>query len=55
MKRADKSAVAEKKFEELISQLSENETLDVQMMYRIRGGEGDGGGDKPIIPPPPPK
>ena len=55
MKREDKSATAERNFREFISELSENETLDLHAMKCVRGGEGDGGTPGPIIPPPPPK
>jgi hypothetical protein len=53
MKRADKSSMNEKKFKEFISELSENETLDLHAMTCVRGGDGDTGGNGPIIPPPP--
>jgi hypothetical protein len=53
MKRTDKSATAERNFKEFISELSENETLDVHAMKCVRGGEGDGGGDLPSNPNPP--
>jgi hypothetical protein len=55
MKRADKSAMAESNFSEFISELSEDETLDVHAMRCVRGGDGDGGTGVPIFPPPPPK
>lgn len=53
MKRADKSSVDEKKFKEFISELSENETLDLNAMTFVRGGEGDGGAPIPPSPKPP--
>ena len=53
MKRADKTSVTKRDFDELISKLSENEMLNVQALSCVRGGDGDGGGDIIIIPPPP--
>jgi hypothetical protein len=53
MKRTDKSATAERNFREFISELSENETLDLHALRCVRGGEGDGGDSTPIVPKPP--
>lgn len=38
---------------ELASKFSKDEILSVSAMQRVRGGDGDGGGDLVIIPPPP--
>ena len=57
MKRAVKSAVTNKTFDQLISKLSENKILNIQAMSYVRGGSTDGeaGGGVPvvIIPKPP--
>ena len=45
MKTADKSAESIKKFDQLISKLSENEILNTQAMIHIRGGNADGEAD----------
>ena len=55
MKRADKTSVTKRDFDELISKLSENEMLNVQAMSCVRGGDGDGGGDIILFPPKQPK
>ena len=56
MKRADKTSVTERDFNELISKFSENEILDLNAMQYVRGGDGvgDGGADLIILPPKPP-
>ncbi|MCJ7447184.1 MAG: hypothetical protein MUO72_05810 [Bacteroidales bacterium] len=53
MKRADKSAMATRNLNELISKLSEDGILDLQTMIHIRGGDGEGGGGEPVIIIPP--
>jgi len=55
MKRADKSAMATRNLNELISEFSENEILDLQTMSYIRGGDGEGNGGEVIIIIPPTK
>jgi len=52
MKTTDKSAMAVKDLNELITLFSENEILSEHEMQSIRGGDGDGGGDIIIIPKP---
>lgn len=47
----EKSKMAERNFDELIVVLTENEKLNSDEMRCIRGGDGDGGEDSPIIPP----
>jgi hypothetical protein len=56
MKRADKTSVTERDFNELISEFSENEILSLNAMQYVRGGDGvgNGGGDLIILPPKPP-
>ena len=49
MKKADKSAMTERNFEELISKLSENAILDLHTMRCVRGGDGEGDGGEVII------
>ena len=49
MKRADKTSVTKRDFDELISKLSENEMLNVQAMSCVRGGDGEGDGGEVII------
>ena len=55
MKRADKSAITNKTFDELISKLSGNEILNILAMSYVRGGNTDETGGSPviIIPKPP--
>jgi hypothetical protein len=53
MKRADKSAMATRNLNELISKLSEDEILDLHTMSYIRGGDGEENGSVPIIIIPP--
>ena len=53
MKRAGKTEETKRKFEELLSKLSENEIVNLQAMIRIKGGDGEGNGSEPIITPPP--
>jgi hypothetical protein len=43
---------AKKNFDEFVSGLSQNEVLDKQAMRHVRGGDGEGGGNEPIIIPP---
>jgi hypothetical protein len=50
MKRADKSAETIRNFDQLISNLSENEILNAQAMSCIKGGDGDGSTPILIIP-----
>jgi hypothetical protein len=49
MKKADKSAETIRNFDQLISKLSENEILKTQAMSFIRGGDGEGNGNSPVI------
>jgi hypothetical protein len=51
MKRADKSAETIRNFDQLISNLSENEILNAQAMSHVRGGnaEGEAGGGALVI------
>ena len=49
MKRADKSAMANRNYFELISELSDCKILSLQEMICVRGGDGEGGGGEPII------
>lgn len=51
MEKSVKSKMAKRSIDEFISRLSENEILDPEAMRCVRGGDGDGGGDSPIIPP----
>ncbi len=53
MKRTDKSAMAVKDLNELISVLSNDEILSEHEMQSVRGGDGDGGGDIILFPKPP--
>jgi hypothetical protein len=56
MKSANRTSVATKNLEILISKLSENEILTIPAMSCVRGGdEGNGGGDIIIMPPKPGK
>jgi hypothetical protein len=58
MKRADKSATATRNLDQFISKVSENEILNLQTMFNVRGGSADGeasGGEDVIIIPTPPK
>ena len=50
MKKVDTTATAKRNFDELISQFSKDEILDLHAMSYVKGGEGDGGGDIVIIP-----
>jgi hypothetical protein len=50
MKKVEKSAVAIRNFDELISKFSENEILNVESMSCVRGGEGEGSTPIIIIP-----
>jgi hypothetical protein len=50
MKKVDATATTKRDFDELISQFSKEEILDLHAMSRVRGGDGDGGGDLVIIP-----
>ena len=54
MKTTDKSAEANRNFDQLISKFSENEILNIHAMSCVRGGsadgEGNGGGQIIIIP-----
>jgi|WetSurMetagenome_2_1015567.scaffolds.fasta_scaffold01607_5 hypothetical protein len=49
MKRADKSQGTTRNFDQLISILSENEIMNTQAMSCVRGGDGEGNGNEPII------
>jgi hypothetical protein len=49
MKTAKKSAESIRNFDQLISELSENEILNIQSMSKVRGGNADGEGSIPII------
>jgi hypothetical protein len=51
MKTTDKSAEANRNFDQLISKFSEKEILNLQAMSYVRGGsaEGEGNGGAPII------
>jgi len=53
MEKTDKSAMAKRNFDELISRLSDNEVLDLHAMRCVRGGDGEGNGGEPIIIIPP--
>ena len=50
MKKVDTTATAKRNFDELISQFSKDEILDLHAMNYVRGGDGDGGGELIIIP-----
>ncbi len=50
MKKVDTTATTKRDFDELISKFSKDEILDLHAMNRVRGGDGDGGGDLVIIP-----
>jgi hypothetical protein len=49
MKRAENSAKTTRNLDLLISKVSENEILNLQALRSIRGGEGEGNGNEPII------
>jgi hypothetical protein len=49
MKTSDKSSVAIRNFDQLISKFSENEILNIEAMSFIRGGDGEGNGNSPVI------
>ena len=51
MKRAEKSVVAIRNFDQLISKFAENEILNIEAMSYVRGGSADGTGTgiEPII------
>jgi hypothetical protein len=55
MKRADKTSVTKRDFDELISKFSKEEILNVYAMQSVKGGDGDGGGDIILFPPKPPQ
>jgi len=55
MKKVDTTATAKRNFDELISQFSKDEILDLHAMSYVKGGEGDGGGDIILLPPKPPQ
>ena len=55
MKRADKTSVTKRDFDELISKFSKEAILDLHAMSHVRGGDGDGGGDLILFPPKPPQ
>jgi hypothetical protein len=57
MKKVDTTATAKRNFDELISQFSKDEILDLHAMNHVRGGdgEGNGGGDIILLPPKPPQ
>ena len=48
MKKVDPTT--KRDFDELISKFSKDEILDLHAMSRVRGGDGDGGGELVIIP-----
>lgn len=50
MKNLDNPTTEKRDLDKLISKFSENEILDLHAMSCVRGGDGDGGGDIPIIP-----
>jgi hypothetical protein len=50
MKKDDNSVTAKRDFDELISEFSKDEILDLHAMNYVRGGDGDGGGELIIIP-----
>jgi hypothetical protein len=50
MKKVDPTTATKRDFNELISEFSKNEVLDLNEMSHVRGGDGDGGGDIIIIP-----
>jgi hypothetical protein len=52
MKKENKSAKANRNFDDLVSKLSVDEILDIKELRCVRGG--DGTGSDPIIIPPPP-
>lgn len=51
MKTTDKSAEANRNFDQLISKFSEKEMLNTQAMSYVRGGDadGEGNGHEPVI------
>ena len=49
MKKADKSTVTNKTFDQLISKLSENDILNIQAMSYVKGGSTDETGGSPVI------
>jgi len=53
MKKLDTTATTMRDFDELISKFSIDEILDLHAMNHVRGGDGDGGAELPIIPPKP--
>jgi len=57
MKRVDTTTTTKRNFDELISQFSKDEILDLHAMNHVRGGdgEGNGGGDIILLPPKPPQ
>jgi len=50
MKRADESAKATRNIDMFISNVTENEILNLQTMFNVRGGNSDGeaNGSEPI-------
>jgi hypothetical protein len=52
MKKENKSAKANRNFDDLVSKLSGDEILDIKEMSQVRGG--DGNGSDPVVTPPPP-
>ena len=56
MKRADESAKATRNIDMFISNVTENEILNLQTMFNVRGGNSDGegsGGELIVIIPKP--
>jgi hypothetical protein len=53
METMDNSTAVNVNLNELASKFSKDEILSISEMQRVRGGDGDGGGDLVIIPPPP--
>jgi hypothetical protein len=49
MKNLKNSVNSDKNFDQLISELSENEILNIQAMICVKGGGTDGNGSEPII------
>lgn len=49
MKSSEKSGKSIKNFDNLVSMLSEKDILCLQAMSCVRGGEGEGNGNEPII------
>ena len=51
MEQSEKSRMAKRDLEALVSKLTEKEILTPDAMLCVRGGDGEGGGDDIIIPP----